>query len=70
MLCFCATVSAQGDWESLFNGKTLKGWKKLNGAAEYRIEDGAIVGVSRVNTPNTFLCTDKTYGDLMLERCC
>ena len=67
MLCFCATVSAQGDWEPLFNGKNLKGWKKLNGAAEYRIEDGAIVGVSRVNTPNTFLCTDKTYGDFILE---
>ena len=67
MLCFCATVSAQGDWESLFNGKNLKGWKKLSGAAEYRIEDGAIVGVSRVNTPNTFLCTDKTYGDFILE---
>ena len=27
MLCFCATVSAQGDWEPLFNGKNLKGWK-------------------------------------------
>ena len=67
MLCFCATVSAQGDWEPLLNGKNLKGWKKLNGAAEYRIEDGAIVGVSRVNTPNTFLCTDKTYGDFILE---
>ena len=67
MLCFCATVSAQGDWEPLFNGKNLKGWKKLNGAAESRIEDGAIVGVSRVNTPNTFLCTDKTYGDFILE---
>lgn len=67
MLCFCATVSAQGDGEPLFNGKNLKGWKKLNGAAEYRIEDGAIVGVSRVNTPNTFLCTDKTYGDFILE---
>ena len=67
MLCFCATVSAQGDWEPLFNGKNLKGWKKLNGAAEYRIEDGAIVGVSRVNTPNTFLCTDRTYGDFILE---
>ena len=67
LLCFCAASFAQGDWEPLFNGKNLKGWKKLNGAAEYRIEDGAIVGVSRVNTPNTFLCTDKTYGDFILE---
>ena len=67
MLCFCATVSAQGDWESLFNGKNLKGWKKLNRAAQYRPEDRDLVGASRVNTPNTFLCTDKTYGDFILE---
>ena len=58
---------AQDNWVSLFNGKNLKGWKKLNGTAEYKIEDGAIVGVSRVNTPNTFLCTEDTYGDFILE---
>ena len=37
-----------------FNGKNLKGWKKLNGKAEYKIVDGAIVGVSKMGTPNTF----------------
>jgi hypothetical protein len=58
---------AQGDWTPLFNGKDLKGWKKLNGTAEYKIEDGAIVGTSKTGTPNTFLATEKTYGDFILE---
>lgn len=65
---FTLPASAQGtDWESLFNGQDLKGWKKLNGDAEYRIQDGAIVGVSRAKTPNTFLATEKNYGNFILE---
>lgn len=63
----CAACFGQGAWEPLFNGKNLKGWKKQGGEAEYRIEDGAIVGVSRTGTPNTFLCTEKAYGDFVLE---
>lgn len=59
-------VSAQ-QWESLFNGKNLKGWKKLNGKAEYVVRDGAIVGISKKGTPNTFLATQKSYGDFILE---
>ncbi len=55
------------DWVSLFNGKDLSGWKKLNGAAEYHIEGDAIVGVSQLNTPNTFLTTEKMYTDFILE---
>ena len=61
------TVAAQENWVSLFNGKNLRGWKKLNGTAEYRIEEGAIVGVASLGTPNTFLVTDKTYSDFVLE---
>lgn len=60
------TLSAQ-KWEPLFNGKDLSGWKKLNGNAEYKVIDGAIVGISKMNTPNTFLATKKTYGDFILE---
>ena len=63
----CAACFGQGAWEPLFNGKNLKGWKKLGGTAEYRVEDGAIVGISRMNTPNSFLRTEKTYGDFILE---
>jgi len=58
---------SQEKWENLFNGKNFKGWKVLNGKAEYTIEDGAIVGHSKLNTPNTFLCTEKIFGDFILE---
>ena len=61
------TTEAQTKWEDLFNGKNLRGWTKLNGDAEYKVEDGAIVGISKTNTPNTFLATKKQYGDFILE---
>jgi hypothetical protein len=54
-------------WENIFNGKNLKGWEKLNGTAEFKVEDGIIVGISKMNTPNTFLATVKEYGDFILE---
>jgi hypothetical protein len=59
--------AAKGTWEKLFNGKDLTGWERLNGTAEYSIVKGEIVGTSRVNTPNTFLATTRTYGDFILE---
>lgn len=61
------SLSSQEKWEPLFNGKNLKGWQKINGKAEYKIVDGAIVGISRMDTPNTFLATEKEYGDFILE---
>jgi hypothetical protein len=51
----------------LFNGKDLSGWTKRGGNATYRVENGEIVGSSAPNTTNTFLCTDKEYGDFELE---
>ena len=39
----CLTGFSQAKWESLFNGKNLKGWTKLNGTAEYKVENGTIV---------------------------
>jgi len=58
---------SQEKWEMLFNGKNLKGWKVLNGAAEYTVENGAIVGHSKLKTPNTFLATEKMFGDFIFE---
>ncbi len=62
-------IFAQDDapWQPLFNGSDFSGWEKLNGSAEYEIKDGAIVGVSKANTPNTFLATEKKYEDFILE---
>lgn len=52
---------------SLFDGKTLNGWKRLAGTADYYVEDGAIVGKTVMNSGNTFLVTEKEYGDFILE---
>lgn len=60
------SVSAQ-EWSPLFNGKNLKGWTQRGGKATYKVKDGAIVGYSKTNTDNSFLCTDQTYGDFILE---
>ena len=54
-------------WTSLFDGKTFTGWKKLAGSADYKIENGMIVGTTVLSSPNTFLGTEKEYGDFVLE---
>ena len=54
-------------WVNLFDGKTLNGWHQKGGEAKYQVRDGAIVGSTVHNTPNSFLTTDKIYGDFILE---
>jgi len=51
----------------IFNGKDLSGWTKRGGNGTYAVEDGMIVGRSAPNTTNTFLCTNKEFGDFELE---
>lgn len=62
-----STGAMAQDWKPLFNGKNLSGWTQRNGRATYKVEDGAIVGYTKMNTPNSFLCTKKEYGDFILE---
>ncbi len=50
----------------LFNGKNLEGWTQRNGTAAYRVEGDSIVGKTSEGSPNSFLCTDKLYGDFEL----
>src|SRR5262249_35802357 len=57
----------EAGWVDLFNGKDLKGWVQRGGKAKYRVEDGEIVRCSAPGTPNSFLCTEKDYGDFVLE---
>ena len=52
---------------AIFDGKTLDGWVQLNGKANYKVENGVIVGATAEGSPNSFLCTKKTYGDFILE---
>ena len=59
--------AADDGFVALFDGKTLAGWRQLGGAAKYTVEDGTITGTAVPNTPNSFLCTKKHYGDFILE---
>jgi opacity protein-like surface antigen len=71
-----ATPAAQADrgntqpesgWTNLFDGVSIDHFTKRGGDARYSVEDGAIVGETRPNTPNTFLCTPIEYADFILE---
>ncbi len=57
----------QDEWVSLFDGKTLNGWSVHSGFAKYQVEGDAIVGTTVKGSPNSFLCTDREYGDFILE---
>lgn len=56
-----------GPWIELFNGKSLDGWGHRNGFAKYEAKDGCIVGSTLPDSPNSFLCTLRDYGDFELE---
>lgn len=58
---------AQAGWTNLFDGKTLKGWKQATGKANYAVVHGEIVGTTVANSPNSFLVTEKEYGDFIME---
>lgn len=62
-----SSVNAQKGFTSLFDGNTLNGWIQKTGAAIYSVENGMIVGSTVANSPNSFLCTEKEYGDFVLE---
>lgn len=59
--------ASAGEWQPLFNGQDLSGWKLVNGQAPFTVENGMIVGTTVVGSPNSFLATEKSYGDFILE---
>ncbi len=54
-------------WIALFDGETLNGWSIKGGEANFEVKDGAIVGSTVHDTPNSFLATGKMYDDFILE---
>ena len=62
-----AAAAEEEGFRPLFDGKTLDGWKQHGGKALYTVKNGEIIGSSVPNTPNSFLCTEKEYGDFILE---
>ena len=55
------------DLQPIFNGTNLDGWIQRGGKANYAVDDGVIVGTTVKGEPNSFLCTQKEYGDFILE---
>ncbi len=66
LLALPAAALAGSPWLNLI-GSDLSTWTQRNGVATYRIENGAIVGRTVLNTGNSFLCTPHDYGDFVLE---
>lgn len=60
-------LASDGKWTSLFDGKSLEGWTQRNGTATYRVDGDSIVGKTADGSPNSFLCTNKLYGDFELK---
>ena len=67
LLLLLAALPAQDGFRPLFNGKDLSGWEQYGGRAKYEARNGELVGTAVTDTPNSFLCTDRPYGDFILE---
>jgi hypothetical protein len=61
-----AAAFAAPDWISLFNGKSLKGWKQ-EGKASWSVRDGAIVGAQGDGGTAGDLFTEKQWANFELE---
>ena len=57
----------EAPWVDLFNGRDLTGWVRRGGVAEYTAEQGEIVGRTVPKTPNSFLCTTRSFTNFVLE---
>lgn len=67
LACACAN-SNEATWTDLFNGQDLSGWKQVTGLAEYKVEEGCIVGTCvKTGGINSFLATKKDYSDFIIE---
>lgn len=55
------------EWTYPFNGKDFTGWSIKSGKATYKIVGDTIIGTTAKGSPNTFLVTDKQYGDFELQ---
>ena len=62
--CSSSTISSTAI--DLFDGKTLNGWQNFGGG-KFFVENGEIVGETAPKLPNSFLATEKLYGDFELE---
>ncbi len=67
IVCWSYNTYSQNKWTNLFDGKSLNGWKQLAGSADYKVENGAIVGYTVANSGNSFLVSEKEFSNFVLE---
>ena len=64
LLASCATIHSESDFTSLFDGKTLSGWRSVGAPADsYRVEEGAIV----CTPAGRNLMTEREFSDFVLR---
>ena len=61
-------AAAPGPWTSLFNGKDLAGWTVPSPNAQWRVENGVLIGESDEKLTGSMLWTErKNFGDFVFE---
>ena len=65
--CLSAKHHKSSELKPIFDGKTLEGWTQKNGTATYVVKDETILGTTKEGSPNSFLCSNKLYGDFELQ---
>ena len=67
-LSFAADANSPGPWITLFDGKTLNGWKASEEPGSFEVEDGAIVANVKGNKrSHLFYETEKPFKDFEFE---
>lgn len=56
-----------GEWQELFDGKTLNGWEERTKQGSFEVVDGTIMGTMILEKGTTFLVYPKEYSDFELE---
>jgi hypothetical protein len=59
-------TSEEDEFQSLFDGETLDGWK-VHGTEKWYVEDGQIICESGPDAEYGYLATEKAYKDFILE---
>lgn len=64
---FATVLRGESELKPIFNGTDLTGWQAPNKEQFWRVEDGVLVGESVAGLRESYLWTEKAYGDFALE---
>lgn len=67
LLALVLLAGCAPNWQPMVQPHSLQGWTGRGGTAPFRAEGEEIVGSSAEGSANTFLCTNQTYADFVME---